>query len=108
MLELIHQNGLQKIITAVYYVEPPYSSEEEDAESSSIYATTIYALVSDYGMIPVAQYDKLEDARAVFAHLVTLEGEHGLAVLPKDDPAEIQEFLLSDGSIGYFLKKITK
>ena len=106
-MELIHQNGLQKISTTVYYVEPCYNAAEEGAQPEFQYAT-IYVLVDAYGMVPVAQYDKLEDASAIFAHMVDLDKELELAVLPKDDPAEIQEFLTVTKGYDYFHKKIMK
>ena len=97
MLEVIHQNGLQKINTKVYYVEPTYSEPNPDNEEDKpeLLFATIYALVDSYGMVPLAQYDSLDDASAIFAHLVFIERNGGLAVLPKDDPKEIEEFLVT-------------
>ena len=108
MLDIIHQNGTQKLSASNYYVDLQVSNDPNVVEDPATVPTNIIAYIENYGMLIIAQYDSYDDACAVFAHMVVLDREHGLAVLPKDDPTEIQEFLDSNGYEDYFLRKISK
>lgn len=89
MLNIIHQNKMQKIATPVYYYTP---DEAPDVVNPGF---LFYAFVEGYGMIPVAAYDNEQDAKDIFARMVGLEEKGLTAVMPDDNPEAIQEFLSS-------------
>lgn len=107
MLNILNQDGNKKLESGTYYVH-----ENRD---STYY--TIFAIVPGLGEVAVAYYNKEEDANAIFAHMILLEGNvqdkmgmfrPTLAVLPKDDPAEISDFLKSNFGYNLFKHKLEK
>lgn len=100
MLNIIHQDGSQKFESGTYYV----NKEEQ--------SYTIFVIVPDLGEVAVASYDKEEVANAIFAHMVLLEQSLDkagftrpvIAVLPKDNMADVKEFLSTQWGFGLWKK----
>ena len=115
MLNIIHQNGTQKLESGNYFVEktptPPSAPGMPKEKDPGTYS--IFAYVNGLDVVEVARYDKEIDANRVFAQMVVLEGNTvdvragivrpSIAVLPEDDPQEIKHFLKSQ--YGYNLFK---
>lgn len=106
MLNILSQDGEHKYETGTYYV---------GMYKESLYQSTPVIYVHIPGKerdIAAAFYNSVKDARAIFEHMVFLEGSvqdkmgifrPTIAVLPKDDPTEISNFLKSN--FGYNLLK---
>ncbi len=97
MLDIIHQNGSQKFLAGVYFVDREEIKAEEgkeEEEAKEVFNIVLY--IEGLGTVKVAQYDSLDIAYAIFAHMVKLEHVGGLAILPPDKPENIQTFLASE------------
>lgn len=102
MLDLIHQNRTQKISAHTYWVEKvdPNTDAPEGQTSEGKPYYNIVAIVPDVGPVAIAAYDSENDACAIFAHMVEIDLECGLVVMPRDDEKEIKEFLASSDGRG--------
>ena len=106
MLNILSQDGKCKYETGTYYV-----GVCRENLNNTRPAICIYVPGKDAATI-VAVYNNQKDADAIFAHMIFLEGSvqdkmgmfrPTIAVLPKDDPTEISNFLKSN--FGYNLLK---
>lgn len=89
MINIIHQNGVQKISTDSYFVEA-VQTEGKDKKTSTKY--NIAVLLPMIGSVPIAQYDHKKDAYAIFAQMVKIETYGDLCILPLDNKKDISEF----------------
>lgn len=113
MLQLIHQNGLQKLNADAYFVDAREVGDPNNKETGPEIAYTIVATVPSVGMVDVAQYDKLEDARDIFYAMIACEINDMLCFLPLDDSEKIKSFInatqsLDKTPISFDIKKETK
>ena len=102
MLKIIHKNGSQKFETGTYFVDKEeIKAEEGKEEAKDVFNIVLY--IEGIGSVKVAQYDNLDRAYAVFAHMVRLERVNGIAILPPDNDEAIGQFQAND--IGWTLFK---
>ena len=96
MLNIIHQNGTQKFETGNYFIDKtrPPEGIKEGTEFKTGYI--LVAIIEGAGAVTLAEYDNYNDICAIFAHLVKLEKNCGLAVLPIDEKTKIEQFLAND------------
>ena len=111
MLNILSQDGKCKYETGTYFV-----GVCREGPNNTRPAIGIYMPGKDTATI-VAVYNDQKDADAIFAHMVLLEGSiqdkmgvfrPTIAVLPKDDPTEISNFLKSNFGYNLFKYKLEK
>lgn len=111
MLNILNQDGTRKYETGTYYAGV-YRENLFNVKP----AICIHIPGKDADIV-VATYNSQKDADAIFAHMILLEGNvqdkmgmfrPTLAVLPKDDPAEIADFLKSNFGYNLFKHKLEK
>ena len=96
MLNLVHQNGLQKLGVESYFIEPrEIKGSQDKVENKQVGPEIAYAIVGvgpAIGWVDVAQYDSLENARKVFYTMVRCEALNICCQLPLDEEKEIKNF----------------
>lgn len=87
MLNLVHQNRVQKVGTHSYFVDS--IRKEQGKADSPIVGWGIFVVVPEMGVVTVAAYDNRETAVKVFDIMVACETSGTICKLPQDDDKEV-------------------
>ena len=97
MLNLIHQNGLQKLGVESYFIDSREvegsKDRAEDKQVGPEIAYTIVGVGPVIGWVDVAQYDSLENAKKIFYAMIRCEELNICCQLPLDKEDEIKDFV---------------